>query len=90
MIFFPHTRNYSWADTQLVQSIDEFPEPIAYRSHNVGLKMVRDLAVARRYIMRKLAVGMLNVVDQFHSLVRMLSTLHCSVGCWKCHMELPL
>ncbi len=42
MIFFPHTRNYSWADTLLVRSIEEFPEPIAYRSHKVGLKMVRD------------------------------------------------
>ncbi|GLU13667.1 hypothetical protein SLE2022_302870 [Rubroshorea leprosula] len=67
VIFFPHTRNYSWADMLLVQSINEFPEPIAYRSHKVGLKMVKDLTVARRYIMQKLAVGMLNIVDQFHS-----------------------
>ncbi|XP_022751346.1 histone-lysine N-methyltransferase SUVR5-like isoform X2 [Durio zibethinus] len=66
VIFFPHTRNYSWADIQLVQSINEFPQPIAYRSHKVGLKMVRDLSVARRYIMQKLAVSMLNIIDQFH------------------------
>ncbi|XWS41995.1 hypothetical protein CRYUN_Cryun17cG0130300 [Craigia yunnanensis] len=66
VIFFPHTRNYSWADMLLVQSISEFPQPIAYRSHKVGLKMVRDLTVARRYIMQKLAVGMLNIIDQFH------------------------
>ncbi|XVF59547.1 hypothetical protein PTKIN_Ptkin07bG0284900 [Pterospermum kingtungense] len=66
VIFFPHTRNYSWADMLLVQSINEFPEPIAYRSHKVGLKMVSDLTVARRYIMQKLAVGMLNIIDQFH------------------------
>ncbi|KAK6258422.1 SET domain - like 1 [Theobroma cacao] len=66
VIFFPHTRNYSWADMLLVRSINEFPQPIAYRSHKVGLKMVRDLTVARRYIMQKLAVGMLNIIDQFH------------------------
>ncbi|XP_022741759.1 histone-lysine N-methyltransferase SUVR5-like isoform X2 [Durio zibethinus] len=54
------------SDMLLVRSINEFPEPIAYRSHTVGLKMVRDLTVARRYIMQKLAVGMLNIVDQFH------------------------
>ncbi|XP_039053405.1 histone-lysine N-methyltransferase SUVR5-like isoform X2 [Hibiscus syriacus] len=50
----------------LVRSINEFPEPIAYRTHNVGLKMVRDLTVARRYIQQKLAVSMLNIIDQFH------------------------
>ncbi|XVE87235.1 hypothetical protein DITRI_Ditri18aG0100300 [Diplodiscus trichospermus] len=67
VIFFPHTRNYSWADMLLVRPINEFPQPIAYRSHKVGLRMVRDLTVARRYIMQKLAVGMLNIIDQFHS-----------------------
>ena len=50
----------------LVRSINEFPQPIAYRSHKVGLKMVRDLTVARRYIMQKLSVGMLNIIGQFH------------------------
>ncbi|KAL6273851.1 hypothetical protein ACE6H2_024543 [Prunus campanulata] len=67
VIFFPHTRNYSWADTLLVRSINEFPHPIAYKTHKVGLKLVKDLTVARRFIMQKLAVGMLNVVDQFHT-----------------------
>ncbi|GAV68269.1 SET domain-containing protein/Pre-SET domain-containing protein [Cephalotus follicularis] len=67
VIFFPHTRNYSWADMLLVRPINESPQPIAYRTHKVGLKMVKDLTVARRYIMQKLAVGMLNIVDQFHS-----------------------
>lgn len=67
VIFFPHTRNYSWADMLLVRSINEFPQPIAYRTHKIGLKMVKDLNVARRFIMQKLAVGMLNIVDQFHS-----------------------
>lgn len=32
--------------------------------------MVKDLTVARRFIMQKLAVGMLNIVDQFHTEVR--------------------
>ncbi|XP_021900764.1 histone-lysine N-methyltransferase SUVR5-like, partial [Carica papaya] len=50
----------------LVRSINELPEPIAYRTHKIGLKMVKDLTVARRYIMQKLAVGMLNIIDQFH------------------------
>lgn len=51
----------------LVRSINEFPHPIAYKTHKVGLKMVKDLTIARRYIMQKLAVAMLNVIDQFHS-----------------------
>lgn len=72
MIFFPHTRNYSWADMLLVRSIDEIPQPIAYKTHNAGLRMVQDLSVARRFIMQKLAVGMLNIVDQFHTEVRNL------------------
>ncbi|XP_048334681.2 histone-lysine N-methyltransferase SUVR5 isoform X3 [Ziziphus jujuba] len=67
VIFFPHTRNYSWADTLLVRSINEYPQPIAYKTHKIGLKMVKDLTVARRFIMQKLAVGMLNIVDQFHT-----------------------
>ncbi|XP_010429320.1 PREDICTED: histone-lysine N-methyltransferase SUVR5-like [Camelina sativa] len=65
VIFFPHTKNHSWADMQLVRSINEFPDPIAYKSHKVGLKLVKDLTAARRFIMRKLTVGMFNIVDQF-------------------------
>jgi hypothetical protein len=56
----------------LVRSIDEIPQPIAYKTHNAGLRMVQDLSVARRFIMQKLAVGMLNIVDQFHTEVRNL------------------
>ena len=67
VIFFPHTRNYSWADMLLVRSINEYPQPIAYKTHLAGLKMVKDLTVARRFIMQKLVVGMLNIIDQFHS-----------------------
>ena len=64
VIFFPHKKNYSWADTLLVCSIDEFPQPIAHRSHKVGVQLVEDLTVARRFIMKKLVIGMLNIVDQ--------------------------
>ncbi|CAI0554022.1 unnamed protein product [Linum tenue] len=67
VVFFPNTRNYSWADMVLVRSINENPEPIAYRTHKIGLKLVKDLGIARRFIMQKLAVGMLNIVDQFHN-----------------------
>lgn len=51
----------------LVRSINEYPQPIAYKTHKIGVKMVKDLTVARRFIMQKLAVGMLNIVDQFHT-----------------------
>lgn len=51
----------------LVRSINEYPQPIAYKTHKIGLKMVQDLTVARRFIMQRLAVGMLNIVDQFHT-----------------------
>ncbi|XP_050205052.1 histone-lysine N-methyltransferase SUVR5 [Mercurialis annua] len=67
VVFFPNTRNYSWADMLLVRSIIEYPHPIAYRTHKIGLKMVKDLNIARRFIMKKLAVGMLNIIDQFHT-----------------------
>lgn len=62
----------------LVRSINEFPQPIAYKTHKVGLKMVKDLTVARRFIMQKLAVGMLNIVDQFHTEVcDLVLTFYC-------------
>lgn len=51
----------------LVRSINEYPQPIAYKTHKIGHKMVMDLTVPRRFIMQKLAVGMLNIVDQFHT-----------------------
>ncbi|WOG93156.1 hypothetical protein DCAR_0312437 [Daucus carota subsp. sativus] len=67
VVFFPRRRNYSWADVLLVRPINEFPEPIPYRTHKVGAKMVRDLTIARRFIIQKLAVGILNIIDQLHS-----------------------
>ncbi|KAL2552094.1 Histone-lysine N-methyltransferase SUVR5 [Forsythia ovata] len=66
VIFFPRTRNYSWADVQLVRPISEFPQPIAYKTHKVGVKVVKDLTLAHRFIMQKLAVGMLNILDQLN------------------------
>jgi len=66
VIFSPESGNYSWVDMVLVQSIDEFPEPIAYKTYQEGLKMVQDLGVVRRFIMQKLAVEMLYIVDQLH------------------------
>ncbi|CAO2828294.1 unnamed protein product [Amaranthus hypochondriacus] len=64
VIFFPHKKHYSWADTLLVCAIDELPQPIAHRSHKIGVQLVEDLTVARRFIMKKLVIGMLNIVDQ--------------------------
>ncbi|XP_027345403.1 histone-lysine N-methyltransferase SUVR5-like [Abrus precatorius] len=66
VIFFPHTMNYSWADMLLVRSINEFPQAIAYETHQAGLKMVKDLTIARRFVMQKLAIGVLTIVDQLH------------------------
>lgn len=67
VVFFPHTRNYSWADTQLVRPIQESPEPIVHRTHSHGLDKVKDLTLPRRFIMQRLAVGMLNVSDKLHN-----------------------
>lgn len=35
--------------------------------------MVKDLTLARRFVMQKLAVGMLSILDQLHNEVRLLS-----------------
>ncbi|KAK7263044.1 hypothetical protein RJT34_30628 [Clitoria ternatea] len=86
VIFFPHTRNYSWADMLLIRPIDEFPQPIAYKTHQAGLEMVKDLTVARRFIMQKLVVGVLNIVDQLHPNA-LMETAH-DVMVWKeCAMQ---
>lgn len=66
VIFSPETRNYSWVDMLLVKSIHEFPQPIAYETYHEGLKMVQDLTIARQFIMQKLAVEMLYIINQFH------------------------
>lgn len=67
VIFFPRTRNYSWADVLLVRPISEFPHPIAYKTHKVAVKMVKDLTLAHRFIMQRLAVSILNIIDQLHA-----------------------
>ncbi|MCL7050917.1 hypothetical protein MKW94_000167 [Papaver nudicaule] len=67
VVFFPQTRNYSWADTLLVRPIQEFPEPIAHKSHSRGVAKVKDLSLPRRFIIQKLAISMVNVSDQLHN-----------------------
>lgn len=67
VVFFPRTKNYSWADVHLLLPINEFPEPIPYRTHKAGTKMVKDLTLAHRFIMQKLVIGIINIVDQLHS-----------------------
>lgn len=67
VIFFPRTRNYSWADVLLVRPISEFPQPIAYKTHKVAVKMVKDLTLAHRFIMQRLAISILNIIDQLHA-----------------------
>ncbi|KAI7744879.1 hypothetical protein M8C21_027214 [Ambrosia artemisiifolia] len=81
VIFFPRKRNYSWADVLLLRPISEYPEPIAYRSHNVAVKAVKDLTVARRYIVQKIAVGMINTIEQLNS--EALNEDARSVAVWK-------
>ncbi|XP_027151736.1 histone-lysine N-methyltransferase SUVR5 isoform X1 [Coffea eugenioides] len=81
VIFFPRTRNYSWADELLVRPMNEFPEPIAYKTHKVGMKMVKDLTLARRFVMQKLAVSMLSILDQLHS-EALIETAR-NVAAWK-------
>ncbi|XP_074309121.1 histone-lysine N-methyltransferase SUVR5-like isoform X2 [Silene latifolia] len=81
VIFFPHSRNYSWADTLLVCAIDELPQPIAHRSHKAGMQLVEDLSVARRFILKKLAIGVLNIVDLLPSQV--LSETARNVVVWR-------
>lgn len=88
VIFFPRTRNFSWADVLLVRPINEFPEPIPYRTRKVGVKMVKDLTLAHRFIMQKLAVSMINILDQLHSQVCKCSSVYlyvhfsCSLYFW--------
>ncbi|KAI3957504.1 hypothetical protein MKX01_001863 [Papaver californicum] len=67
VVFFPQTRNYSWADTLLVRPIHELPEPIAHKSHSRGVAKVKDLSLPRRFIIQKLAISMVNVSDQLHN-----------------------
>lgn len=81
VIFFPRKRNYSWADVLLLRPINELPEPIAYRSHNVGVKIVKDLTVARRFIMQKIAVSMINTIEQLTT--EALKETARSVVVWK-------
>ncbi|KAF8377466.1 hypothetical protein HHK36_030844 [Tetracentron sinense] len=66
VVFSPQTGNFYWEDILLVRSIHELPQPIAYRTHYIGVEMVKDLTIPRRFLMQKLAVDMLNINDQLH------------------------
>ncbi|KAL3378521.1 hypothetical protein AABB24_004444 [Solanum stoloniferum] len=81
VIFFPRTRNYSWADVLLVRPISEFPHPIAYKTHKVGVKTVKDLTLGHRFIMQRLAISILNIIDQLHA--EALEETARSVMVWK-------
>ncbi|RZC55147.1 hypothetical protein C5167_014003 [Papaver somniferum] len=81
VVFFPQTRNYSWADTLLVRPIHELPEPIAHKSHSRGMAKFKDLSLPRRFIIQKLAISMVNVSDQLHNEAVIESAR--SVAAWK-------
>uniref|UniRef100_A0A7N0T9G4 Histone-lysine N-methyltransferase SUVR5 n=1 Tax=Kalanchoe fedtschenkoi TaxID=63787 RepID=A0A7N0T9G4_KALFE len=66
LIFLPHTKNYSWADVSSIRPIDELPQPIAHGTHDAGREEVNDVAISHVFIMQKLAVGMLNIIDRMH------------------------
>ncbi|XP_057416486.1 histone-lysine N-methyltransferase SUVR5-like isoform X2 [Lotus japonicus] len=81
VIFFPHTKKYSWADMLLVRPIDEFPQPTAYETHQEALEIVKDLTVVRRFTMQDLALSILYTLDQLHS--HALVETACDVMVWK-------
>ncbi|XP_028051591.1 histone-lysine N-methyltransferase SUVR5-like [Camellia sinensis] len=72
VIFFPRKRNYSWADVLLVRPINEFPEPIAYRTQSWNENGER---------FDSCPVSMLNIIDQLHT--KALSETAHSVMVWK-------
>lgn len=82
VIFFPHKKNYSWADTLLVCAIDELPQPIVHRSHKVGVQMVEDLTAARRFIMKKLVIDIMSIVDQLPVQVSILWSSFLLIFCY--------
>ncbi|CAN6459880.1 unnamed protein product [Victoria cruziana] len=45
---------------------NERPEPLAYRTHYIGMELVKDLNAPRRFIMQKLAAAMLDTSDKLH------------------------
>ncbi|KAM3363600.1 histone-lysine N-methyltransferase SUVR5 isoform X2 [Capsicum galapagoense] len=67
VIFFPRTRIYSWADVLLVRPISESPRPIPYRTHEAGLKLVKDLTLPHRTVLHRLAISILNIIDQLRA-----------------------
>lgn len=81
VIFFPRARNYSWVDISLLRPIHEIPEPIANTKHKFEVKMMKDLTLACQFIMKKLAIGIVNVIDRLQA--KALVETACSVMVWK-------
>ncbi|KAK2357304.1 histone-lysine N-methyltransferase SUVR5 [Trifolium repens] len=81
VIFSPETRNYLWVDMLRVQLINEFPQPMAYETHQDGIDIVQDLNIARQFIMQKLAGDMLHLVHLIHYNALIESARHVIV--WK-------
>jgi hypothetical protein len=70
--------SYLWVDMLFVQLIHEFPQPIAYETHQDGIDIVQDLNIARQFIMQKLAGDMLHLVHLIHYNVSFLVMLFYS------------
>ncbi|KAL6911349.1 hypothetical protein ACP4OV_000154 [Aristida adscensionis] len=66
VVFFPRTRTYSWVDMLLVLPIEQYPLPLVNGTHRKWRNLVKDLSVPRRFIMQKLAILMLNFIDELH------------------------
>lgn len=77
VIFFPETKNYLWTDVSLIRPIDESPQPIVHRTHDVGREEVKDVTIPHIFIMQKLAVSMLNIIEQLHPKVLNLMVIFC-------------
>ncbi|KAG9159333.1 hypothetical protein Leryth_017963 [Lithospermum erythrorhizon] len=81
LVFFPCMRNYSWVDVLLIRPIHEFPQPIAYKTHEMGIEMLKDSYLPRRFILLKLSLNLLNLLEQLNSEV--LVEVACNAASWK-------
>ncbi|CAL5197639.1 unnamed protein product [Lathyrus oleraceus] len=50
-----------------VQSIEEFPQPITYETHQDGLEVLQNMTIAQRFTIENLFVDMINSVEQIDS-----------------------
>lgn len=67
IIFSPDRKNYSWVKMLSVQSIEEFPQPITYETHQDGLEVLQNMTIARRFTIENPVVDMINIVEQIDS-----------------------